>query len=155
MRGYAVEEVDAFLQRVADELERVVNDNVNLRDKVKNLEGQIAEYRRMEKNLERTLITAQEAADTMSQAAESKRDTIVREAEVRADEIIHQSQRRRDELRTELVNLQSFKRMIIAQLRALIDSHTRLIDDFELSGFDVAAPGHQDNLPDELDLDQP
>ncbi|MBD3371438.1 MAG: DivIVA domain-containing protein [Candidatus Coatesbacteria bacterium] len=155
MRGYAVEEVDAFLQRVADELERVVNDNAKLRDTVKTLEGQIAEYRRMEKNLERTLMTAQEAADTMSRAAEEKRDTVIRQAEVRAEEIVHQAQRRRDELRNELVNLQSQKRTMVAQLRALIDSQTRLLDDFELSGFDPTPGDQGDSLPDELDLNQP
>jgi len=154
MRGYAVEEVDAFLQRTADELERVLNDNSKLRDTVKTLEGQIAEYRRMEKNLERTLITAQDAADKMTEAAEQKRTSIVEQAEVRAERIIAEAQRRRDELRTELINLQSQKRTMIARMRALLEAQARILDDVELTG--VAGPdvSENDELPEELDLEQ-
>ena len=37
VRGYTVEEVDAFLERVADELEHVHQDNTKLRDQLKGL----------------------------------------------------------------------------------------------------------------------
>ena len=155
MRGYAVEEVDAFLQRTADELERVLNDNTKLRDTVKTLEGQIAEYRRMEKNLERTLVTAQDAADKMAEAAEQKRESIVRQAEVRAEEIVAESQRRRDELRTELINLQSQKRTMIARMRALIEAQTHILDDIELTGVSGPVLAKTDDFPEELDLEHP
>ena len=182
MRGYAVEEVDVFLQRVADEMERVISDNTKLRDQVKSLETNIADYRRMEKNLERTLTTAQRAADDLKIATEEKQKSLLHEAELRSEEIINEARRRRDELKHEIITLRSGHKSALVSFRAFLETQLRLLNDTEDAafGYSVSEPAteqpkespklrvepehggidlnaneyEEPQLPDELDLGQ-
>jgi cell division initiation protein len=155
VRGYAVEEVDAFLERVADELERVHQDNTKLRDQLKGLEASLAEYRRMEKNIEKTLMAATQASEDMTKNAEDRRDLIVKEAELRAEEVIAEAQRRRDEIKGEITSLGQQRTTYITEMRAFLQAQLNLLDELELRGFKgpPRAPAREE--PVELDLENP
>lgn len=142
MRGYAVEEVDAFLQRIADEMEKIISDNTKLRDQVKSLESSIAEYRRMEKNLERTLMTAQRAADDLKIASEEKQKSLLHEAELRSEEIVNEARRRRDELKHEIIALRQQHKGALVNFRAFLETQLRMLNETEDSvfGYSVSEP---------------
>ena len=57
MRGYSDEEVDVFLDDVADEFERLFQENIELGDRVQRLEEQIAGHLQIKDALEKTLIS--------------------------------------------------------------------------------------------------
>jgi len=135
MRGYAMEEVDVFLQRVADEMEKIISDNTKLRDQVKGLESSIADYRRMEKNLERTLMTAQRAADDLKIATEEKQKSLLHEAELRSEEIINEARRQRDELKHEIIALRSQHKGALVNFRAFLETQLRMLNETEDSVF--------------------
>jgi cell division initiation protein len=59
MRGYSDEEVDVFLDEVADEFERLFQENMELQDRMQRLEEQIAGHVQIKDALEKTLIAAQ------------------------------------------------------------------------------------------------
>ncbi len=142
MRGYAMEEVDAFLQRVADEMEKVIGDNTKFRDQVKSLESAISEYRRMEKNLERTLTTAQRAADDLKIVSEEKQKVLLQEAELRSEEIINEARRRRDELKHEIITLRSQHKSALVSFRAFLETQLRLLSETEdaVFGYSISEP---------------
>ncbi len=59
VRGYLDEDVDVFLDAVADEIERLSRLNAELHEKVRNLEEQVAGHAETREALEKTLVAAQ------------------------------------------------------------------------------------------------
>lgn len=108
-KGYDQDEVDAFLDRVADRLAELVREREELLARVDRVEADAAESIEAERLLKRTLITAQRTADeTVAEAigqansaiaeAEQRATQIVTDAEARAADIIADAERRAGDL---------------------------------------------------------
>jgi cell division initiation protein len=82
-RGYNQEEVDDFLDRVADTLERIQRENAALQRRVSELDQTVATSREAEEMLKKTLVTAQQAAEEAISKARAKAEELVAEAEDR------------------------------------------------------------------------
>ena len=65
LRGYEPQQVDDFLDVVADRLDALVREHQAFGDQVRRLEQQVAEYREREKALTEALVTAQEMREEM------------------------------------------------------------------------------------------
>lgn len=92
-RGYNQEEVDDFLDRVAEAIDGLQRENDALKGRLEELDQKIESNKTSEEMLKKTLESAQVAAQEAITSARSKAEEIVRDAEERA-------QRARDELRT-------------------------------------------------------
>ncbi len=64
MRGYSDVEVDEFLDNVADEFERVFKENIELSERLEAMQEQISHYRNIEETLQKTLVSAQQTAES-------------------------------------------------------------------------------------------
>jgi cell division initiation protein len=82
-RGYNQEEVDEFLDRVADVLDRLQRENSALNARVTELDHAVATSRDTEEMLKKTLITAQQAAEEAIASAKAKAEALIQEAEER------------------------------------------------------------------------
>ena len=71
LRGYAIDEVDDLLDRLADQVERTDAELVDLRGRVAAAEERAAASRRTEESLQRALVTAQETAERVIAEAEA------------------------------------------------------------------------------------
>ena len=91
-RGYNQEEVDDFLDRVAEAIDGLQRENDALKDRLTELDEKIESSKASEDMLKKTLESAQVAAQEAISTARSKAEEIVRDAEERA-------QRAREELR--------------------------------------------------------
>ena len=87
-RGYNHEEVESFLALVADEVEKLIGDNRDLNRRVVEVEKEIEEYRRIERTLMDTLLSAQRTADDKKESTERESELIKREAKVRSDQLM-------------------------------------------------------------------
>ncbi|MDQ3986948.1 MAG: DivIVA domain-containing protein [Actinomycetota bacterium] len=83
-RGYNQEEVDDFLDRVAESLDRITQENESTRRRNHELEQALATTRDTEEMLKKTLVTAQRAAEEAIAKAKSKAEQLVEDAEKRA-----------------------------------------------------------------------
>lgn len=83
-RGYNQEEVDDFLDRVAETLDRVQRENLSLHQRLRELEQTVATSREAEEMLKTTLVTAQQAAEEAIGKAKAKAEQLIGEAEERA-----------------------------------------------------------------------
>ncbi len=83
-RGYNQEEVDDFLDRVAETIEQLARENQSMRQRVKELDEKVVSSRHTEDMLKQTLITAQKAAEEAIATAKSKADELIAEAERRS-----------------------------------------------------------------------
>ena len=55
MRGYSDEEVDVFLDEIADEFERLFQENIDAQERIQRLEEQLAQYEGLKETLQKTL----------------------------------------------------------------------------------------------------
>lgn len=84
-RGYDQEEVDDFLDKVAEALDIALRERETFRRRASELEQAVATSRDTEEMLKKTLVTAQQAAEEAIGKAKAKADQLVAEAGERAE----------------------------------------------------------------------
>ena len=82
-RGYNQEEVDDFLDRVAESVERLHRENDSLRKRISDLDQVVAHARETESMLKKTLVSAQKAAEDSLTTAKTRAEKLITEAEER------------------------------------------------------------------------
>lgn len=149
-RGYNQEEVDDFLDRVAEAVDNTQRENEELRGRNIELEQSLSSTREAEEMLKKTLVTAQRAAEEAIAKANAKADQIVKEAESRARganeearniteeaeaeanrrtlEIERNSKERRRELDTAIGRLSAYQSELQHKLGAFLEEQKRSLD---------------------------
>ena len=126
-KGYAVEEVDDFLEELTNDYEVLMLANKKQEDKIKELEAKIDGLSTNTNVLQETLLIAKQTADEMRRRAEEEANMIVGEAkkmlEDRAgniDQIIEEKQNTLKFLQNEIeTHKAKAERMLIEQLEVL------------------------------------
>jgi cell division initiation protein len=88
IRGYSAEEVDEFLDKVAEDYEGLYKENSSMKEKVSALNEKIEHYAKMETTIQNTLILAQNASEQSKQIAQREADLIVKSANEAAQRIL-------------------------------------------------------------------
>ena len=153
-RGYNQEEVDDFLDRIAEALNRLERENDALRTRLREVDQMLETSRATEEMLKKTLVTAQQAAEEAIAQAKEKAEHLVGEAEERArranDELKHrvataeeevrrrtaeaerEADTKRRELQTSIDRLEAFEYDIKRRLRTFLDANLKALE--QLSG---------------------
>ena len=131
LRGFDSEEVEAFLDIIADEYEKLTGENLALREKVKSLEGTLAEYRQLENTLRDTLVTGQRMTDQVQENAKKEAELILRDAELKAGKVVEDAKRQVSHIVSQISELKSGRNSLIARLRAICNSQMELLESFE------------------------
>ncbi len=84
MRGYDPQEVDVFLEIVAERLEVLVRENMLFRERTEALQAQVASWSGREKAVQEALVTAQELRSEMKTQAQRQADFVMTEAQAEA-----------------------------------------------------------------------
>jgi cell division initiation protein len=127
MRGYDVSEVAAFLERVAEEVEELQTQNDELKKDLEFANTKVTEFRRIEKNLQETLIKAQETSAKSMEAAKRQAGLILKDAEAKAGQIIERARTNSIEIRNAVDSLQEEKDVLLAKLKAIVNSQINII----------------------------
>jgi cell division initiation protein len=129
VRGYTDEEVDIFLDEVADEFERLFQANMELDDKVHRLEEQSAGLTQVREALEKTLITAQVQSEDMRSNAHKESELILRDAELKARGIVHDSYGETQKVQQALFQLKLLEEDFRFKFRSLLEGYLKLLSD--------------------------
>ena len=138
-RGYDTDEVDTFLDLIADDVEQVLTERNHLADRAAALEAQLAEFREIEHSLRNALVLAEKTSSEAAETAQRRADAQVREAEVRAKEIISEgeaksrglvaeAENRRRALLMELEALESQRTYALSKFRSLIEDQRAVVE---------------------------
>ena len=138
-KGYDKHEVDIFLEMVAKEMEELIRENNTLIEQVRELDSKIEDYRRMEKTLQDTLMSAQKTTDELRRNAEKEAELIIKNAKMQADEIIQQAKQEVQSLMNQISSLKTQKDGFIAQMRGILQSQLRMLDEIS-SGRAASSP---------------
>lgn len=153
MRGFDPDEVQSFLESLADEVQRLSEDNDTLKSEVENLTEQINEYKKIEKNLQDTLLKAQENSTKSFEAAKKQTSLMLKEAELKAAQIIEKARESTNDIRNAVVNLREEKELIIAKLKAIVNSQANLLElKVERAGEEKSA-GKKTDDSNKMDID--
>ena len=126
LRGFDRDEVDRFLDQVAEDYESVIKENALLKEQLAAFEERSRSTSELERTLQDTLVTTQRLTDEMK--ANTKRETalMLREAELNAEKIVEEA--RADEARivTEVKQFKRTRRQLVEDLRATLTQYQRL-----------------------------
>ena len=86
MRGYRPEEVDAYLDQVAAELERLQTEKADAEKKMYILAEKVDQYRNDEETLKTALLNAQRMGESVIHEARQKAETIIYDATSKASQ---------------------------------------------------------------------
>ena len=101
-RGYAQEEVDDFLDRVAETVDQLQRENRALQVRLRELDQAVSTSRDTEEMLKKTLVTAQRASEEAIASAKAKAQQLITEAEQRVTQANEEARTRLASLEDEL-----------------------------------------------------
>lgn len=127
MRGYSEEQVDVFLDEVADEFERLFQDNIELRERIQFLEEQVAGYEKLKETLNNTLVSAQQQADSTRANANKEGELILRDAELKARGIVSEAYSEKQRVQQSLIQLRQIEEDFRFKFRSLLEAHINLL----------------------------
>lgn len=130
-RGYDADEVRVFLEEVRESMEELLKENQRLRAGLTEREAQIDELRSNESDVKATLMLARKLSDDLERTARREADVVVGEARLEAERILMATADERRDIQAELVHLRATRVRLLADLRAVVDSHKMLLEDYE------------------------
>jgi cell division initiation protein len=145
-RGYDKEEVNRFLEELAQTVESLNRDHAVQREKIIFLEQQLAELKRTEATLSSTLLSAQSLAEDVKRNAQREADLVVKEAELKAGELIRQAKVELTDTQRDLSSIQKQRLLMVERLRASLRMFERMLEVEEQEAFDDAATASEEKL---------
>ena len=128
MRGFDKDEVVSFLEVVSEEMEELVRENLELKEKMQRAADKLANYSKIESALQNTLVASQESAEQMKAVAEEKAELIIREANSQAEKIVDDAYEKLSELRREHISLKNQRAAFLVNFRSLLESQLKLLE---------------------------
>ncbi len=93
-RGYDKDEVNAFLQTLSQEWERILEENRDMRFKLESTQREVEKLREVESSLFKTLKTAEDTGASMIDQANKTAELRIRESNIKAEEILSEARLR-------------------------------------------------------------
>lgn len=131
MRGFDPTEVSNFLEMVAKEFEELVRENSGLVERVHGLDEQIEDYRKMQKALQETMMTAQQATEGMKSSAKSEAESLIREAQIKAEKVLQDARERLISLQRDISDLKHQKKTYLVKFHSLLQAQLKMLDEIE------------------------
>jgi cell division initiation protein len=125
--GYDPDEVAAFLNEVAQELEAVIHERNKIKEMLREKELQILEYKDRDRILKDTITTAQKMSEKIKADSDREAQIILQDAHHKAEIIVRDA---RDSLRHVYKDINELKRIKLqfeANFKAMVQTHLDLI----------------------------
>jgi len=126
-RGFDVQEVDAFLEDLANDYEELVKENALLKEQLAGLEERARGVTDREKMLQDTLVTTQRMAEELKENGRREAQLVVREAELEADKLLEEARAEEGKIKHQILVLRRARRQLAEALRGSIEMYQRMI----------------------------
>jgi cell division initiation protein len=143
-RGYDPNQVDDFLDAVADEYERNYTENQRMREEVSSLRDRLQQFEELEGSIRAALVHAEQAsndlrraateeAESIKQSAQREAEITIREAQSRSHQMLAESSSRIERVQDSYTALQEAKRSFANDFRLLLKTFTDVMENLEVS----------------------
>lgn len=130
-RGYNQIEVDKFLKKIGEDYQEVLEEGRASSEELEKLKKEIKRHISREERIEQTLISAQKSAQLIDENSQERGRLMIKEAEIKTKKIIQEGEESLQKLKNEMAKLQGQKRLFLAKLKSLIETHTELLHFYE------------------------
>ncbi len=132
-RGYDANEVDDFLDEIADEYERTFADNKRLTDEMASLKDRLQQFEDLEGAIREALVQAQQVARDLRQNAGKEAELIIREAKEQSHRILADSSSRVERVQESYEVLRKAKQDFANDFRHLLKSYISVMDNVDVT----------------------
>lgn len=129
MSGYSVDEVDEFLDEITADYEKLYKESAEAKNKIEDMQEDMAKYKNIENTLNNTLIMAQTAADDVKNLAKQQAEAILNEAQANAKQAVAELEQEIVMKQKELEELQKQFDVYKAKMESLLISQLELLKD--------------------------
>jgi cell division initiation protein len=129
VRGYNPDEVDQFLDDVADEFDRLFKENIDLSERLDAATEKVRSYTDMEKTLHNTMLAAQQSAEEIQAKAHKEAELLLRDAEIKAKELIQGSLAEKQKTQSEFMRIKAAEDEFRKRFRAVLDDYARRVNE--------------------------
>ncbi|MCA1787089.1 MAG: DivIVA domain-containing protein [Desulfobacteraceae bacterium] len=127
-RGFDVQEVDAFLEDVAEQLDSLDRTVQGLTEEKRRLDLENQGYRKRENAMKNAMIQSQKVLDQMKDNANKSAQIIIANAEVEAEKILNRAHKRLSQLHSDIIELKRQRIQLEMQISAVLESHSKLLE---------------------------
>lgn len=146
--GYRMDDVDAYLQKVADSMTELMEINSDLEKKLEVLADKLNEYREDEESLRTAILGAQKLGDSVIRESKTKAEIITRDATCKAEAMVNNAKR---QIEREQENLLRTQREVANFKNRLLDMYKSHIELISMIPGDV----EEEEQPEEIEEVQP
>jgi len=128
-RGFDVQEVDLFLEDLAEDYEALLKENQLLKEQLQAMEERARSLEDRERVLQETLLTTQRVTEEMKESARREAALLVREAELTGEKTVEAARTSEAAVQAQVAALRRMRRQLAEGLRTTIDMYRRLLDE--------------------------
>jgi cell division initiation protein len=143
-RGYDANQVDDFLDTVADEFERNYNENQRMREETNSLRERLQQFEDLEGSIRAALVHAEQAANDLRRSANREAEDVrqsarreaeftVKDAQNRSHQMLADSAARIERVQESYEALQEAKRGFANDFRHLLKTYMDMMENMEVS----------------------
>jgi cell division initiation protein len=127
-RGLDPQEVDAFLEEIADDFDELTRENALLKEQLVALEERIKGVEGRERTLQETLVTTQKIAEEFKENARREAELVLREAHLRAEKLMQDTREEHAKLTAEIHALKRLRRHLADEILRTVGTFQRLAE---------------------------
>ncbi|AGY77362.1 DivIVA domain-containing protein [Clostridium autoethanogenum] len=131
LRGYNIDEVDEFLDKIAEDYESIYKENSLLKEKMQSLDEKISHYTKMENTIKDTLLLAQNASEQAKENAKKESQFVVKNANDAAQKIIDKAHSDVIQITDEFQNVKQEFSKFRTKFRNFMKTQMEMFDDME------------------------
>ncbi len=151
-RGFDVDEVDAFLEKVAENYLVLIKDNEKLKEKLNAIQGEHDQIQSQERTFKNAIISAQTIADEMQAKANQEAHVLKENARQEAAALIDEAKEQEAVLKEQIGALLLEKQKLKEELQGFLMTH---MDRLDSQYPDVTATGRSADTPPAEQAGQP
>ena len=128
LRGYAVEEVRAYLGQLADYVDELQEQNEALEKRIAELEEELQRHRQSEEELKRAVVAAERIARDVRDQANREAELIIKEAQSLKEQTLREAVDHVKRMQRDIEMLRQQRDLFREQFRAMLEGYLKSLE---------------------------
>ena len=127
LMGYSEDEVNEVLDRIIEDYNAYIRENLELKDKLSVLNEGLQHYKTIEDSLQNALLVAQKTSEEIKKNSYEKAENIIKEAEIKAQRMINDASQEVLRIKYEYEDIKKKLHIFKSKIEALLISQLELL----------------------------
>ena len=131
IRGFDMEEVQAFLTTAAIDFEELLRENMELRAQKTALLEELQNYKKLEDSLRSLVSQAERAATESTESLKKTAEIVKREAQMSADQLLSEARQEMVKAKAKLGEVKNLRETIVKTIRTILTAQLDMLSSLE------------------------